>query len=893
MSDAISRLNEALSGRYTLERELGEGGMATVYLAHDVRHDRPVALKVLKPELAAVIGGERFLTEITTTAKLQHPHILPLFDSGEAGSFLFYVMPFVEGESLRERLDREKQLGVEESLRIARDVADALDYAHRQGVIHRDIKPANILLHDGRPVVADFGIAVAISAAGGGRLTETGMSVGTPHYMSPEQATAERDLSPRSDVYSLACVLYEMLAGDPPHVGPTAQAILMRILTEDPRSVTDVRKAVPPHVSAVLAKSLEKLPADRFESAAEFAAALADESFAHTRVARAQDAPTSAPAAVGATDGVSRSLFLGVAGLAFAAFAIAAWGWMRPAPETDSGAPTRLPIELDMPIQDEDEIVVSPDGSRFAVAATVDGVRALYWRRASEDAFRLIPGTQDAEVPAFSPNGEWLVFRTDADVLLKVSLLGGAPTPVVPAGPVDPREPSWDEEGTIVFGGPDGVFRVPDTGGQPELLYELSQQLRKPSLLPGGGILGADRGGAGVTYLAPGADTVQVLIPAGLDPKFISTGHILYADAGGGLWAAPFDPERGEVLGGGVPVLDGLRVIRGVHARYSISRNGTLVYGSGGASGAIGRGEQMVVVSLDGTATPLPLDPRQFSDLRWSPDGGSVVYAEPDGNQGNENIFTYDVELGTTPRQLTYEGDNFQPVWSPDGTRVAFASSRDGSDAQDLYVKDVNSDAPPQLLLTLPGSQRPEHWPDDTTLVFRTGNPPDQWIASLAGDSAVAREYLSSEDALFAPAVAPDGELVAYQDCGTPGCDIYVRSFPTPGARERISTGGGQSPLWSPDGDTVYFWTPDNSGLRSFVAARVDRGPPFVVTARDTLFAGRFSPFAMDLHPDGDRLITLRPTPGAMDAAAVPIAAERFLVVVNWFEELRERLGDN
>ncbi|UCC24236.1 MAG: serine/threonine protein kinase, partial [Gemmatimonadales bacterium] len=183
MTDLPSRLNAALQGRYRIERQLGEGGMATVFLAEDLKHERKVAIKVLKPELAAVIGGERFVAEIKTTAALQHPHILPLFDSGEAASFLYYVMPFVEGESLRERLDREKQLGVDEALGITKDVADALDYAHRHGVIHRDIKPENILLHDGRPVVADFGIAVAISAAGGGRMTETGLSLGTPHYM--------------------------------------------------------------------------------------------------------------------------------------------------------------------------------------------------------------------------------------------------------------------------------------------------------------------------------------------------------------------------------------------------------------------------------------------------------------------------------------------------------------------------------------------------------------------------------------------------------------------------------------------------------------------------------------------------------------------------------------
>src|SRR4026209_2836785 len=223
MSNA-ERLTSALADRYRIERELGQGGMATVYLAQDLKHDRKVALKVLKPELAAVLGGERFVVEIKTTAALQHPHILPLFDSGTAGGFLYYVMPYIQGETIREKLNRETQFGVDEAIRIAREIADALDYAHRHGVIHRDIKPENLLLHDGRAMVMDFGIALAVSAAAGGRMTETGLSLGTPHYMSPEQATADKEITGRSDVYSLASVLYEMLAGQPPHIGPSAEA---------------------------------------------------------------------------------------------------------------------------------------------------------------------------------------------------------------------------------------------------------------------------------------------------------------------------------------------------------------------------------------------------------------------------------------------------------------------------------------------------------------------------------------------------------------------------------------------------------------------------------------------------------------------------------------------
>src|SRR3990170_9142604 len=275
MADVTSRLAVALSDRYVIERELGAGGMATVYLAHDVRHDRKVALKVLRPELSAILGGARFLTEIKTTANLQHPHILGLFDSGEADGLVFYVMPYVEGESLRDRLGREKQLPVEDAVRIACEVAGALDYAHRHGVIHRDIKPENILQHDGHVVVADFGIALAVSSAGGAtRLTESGMSLGTPHYMSPEQAMGEREITAKSDVYALGCVLYEMVVGEPPFTGPTAQAIVARVMTEEPRSLTLQRHTIPSHVEAAVGQALEKLPADRFASAAEFAEAL-------------------------------------------------------------------------------------------------------------------------------------------------------------------------------------------------------------------------------------------------------------------------------------------------------------------------------------------------------------------------------------------------------------------------------------------------------------------------------------------------------------------------------------------------------------------------------------------------------------------------------------------
>jgi serine/threonine-protein kinase len=271
ISDSLQR---ALADRYAVERELGRGGMATVYRARDLRHDRWVALKVLRPELGVMLGGERFAKEIRLTARLQHPHILPVFDSGSAGPELWYVTPCIEGGSLRERLDREGQLPIEDALGITHDVLSALAHAHREGIVHRDIKPENVLLEGNEAIVADFGIARAVHEAGSDRLTETGLSLGTPAYMSPEQVTGERALDGRSDIYSVACVLHELVTGKPPYTGPTAQAVLAKKLVGGPASARAVRPAVPPAVDACIARGLALAPGDRYASAVQFAEAL-------------------------------------------------------------------------------------------------------------------------------------------------------------------------------------------------------------------------------------------------------------------------------------------------------------------------------------------------------------------------------------------------------------------------------------------------------------------------------------------------------------------------------------------------------------------------------------------------------------------------------------------
>jgi len=883
----IERLSAALADRYRIDRELGQGGMATVYLAQDLRHDRQVALKVLKPELAAVLGAERFVVEIKTTAALQHPHILPLFDSGTADGFLYYVMPYIQGETLRNKLDRETQLGIDEAVRITREVADALDYAHRHGVIHRDIKPENILLHDGRPMVADFGIALAVSAAAGGRMTETGLSLGTPHYMSPEQATAEKELTNRSDIYSLGCVLYEMLTGSPPHVGATAQQIVMKIVMDEARPVTELRKSVPPNVAAAASKALEKLPADRFESAKAFADALANAAFALSG--------TSLHRKVSTLDTRWRTRFIALAAAASVLLtaALLGWsqGWFGPAtlPTTRFDLSTGPII-----ISQNSDMVISPDGAMLAAAAQSGGEQAIFLRRLDGDAdFRKVPGTEGASdgSPGFSPDSRWIIFRRQSDVkLVKVAVSGGGATAIVQLSAGTFPFAHWGTAEELIFaGGPGtGPVRIPAAGGRPDTLG-VADAARLSFLLPdGSGVLYSTRANL-LSVFDFKSDSATALIPGALNPVYIASGHLLYAAETGGLFAVPF--ELGSHRMGGEPVRIVDRVATGPTRRgYSVSDDGTLVYLEGETFlSALGGRTRFLVATPGGTTDTVRLPPGRRLMPRFSPDGRTLAYEFASGRSGDTDIHTFDLVSGTAT-QLTFDSDNDDPIWSPDGKRIAF-TKRGATTGEDLYVKPADNSGAEQALLAVPGGQNPTGWPAaDTILVMSTAaGQADLLTYSLS--SGKSTPYLQAPWAEGNLQVSPDHKLAVFASSEAGGIDIWMRDYPVAQGKWRVSsTTRSNAPRWSPDGRYVYYWVATVTGqLDTLFRVRVDRTPSVAVRAPEVVLALDVAGIEnWDLHPDGKRILVTVNEAAPASAAGAPAA--RYLVALNWFSELKARL---
>ncbi len=864
------RLTAALADRYRLERELGRGGMATVYLAQDLKHDRQVAIKVLRPELAAVIGAERFLTEIKTTANLQHPHILPLHDSGQADSFLFYVMPFVEGESLRDRLNREKQLPIPDAVRIAGEVAGALDYAHRHGIIHRDIKPENILLHDGRALVADFGIALAATSAGA-RMTETGMSLGTPHYMSPEQAMGDRELTPRSDVYALGAMTYEMLLGEPPFTGPTAQSIVAKVMTEEPAPIVPRRKSVPSAVEAAVLTALEKLPADRWGSAAEFAGALSDQSV-RRYVGKSVNPPryrlTRLPT-------YRLPVIVAAAGALIAALAVAA---LRP---SSRGAP--FPVRLELPLSTgltrSAVATLSPDGHTVVFVGTPPSGQGtvLYQRRLDQLVSRVIPATDNAGTPVYSPDGKWLAFVAGRRRIVKVPLDGGVAVPL--AEIPDEGGLDWSPGGDIVAGGGifeglKGLYRMSAAGG-PLLPLTSIDTARKELSHQYPRVLGDGRtvlftiwygtlDGAELAATSLDDGRVVPLGVIGVKALGVVDGQMVYVRADGVTMAVPFDVRRRRASGNPVQVLDQVRMFGGVgDAGAYLTSGGGMVY----ATGVLRR--RAIWVDRNGAVLGALGEPREFSAPRLSPDGSRAAVIV--GTGWGSDLWILDLSAGTlTP--LTTTGGSRNASWSPDGRRVLYVSTQGGRAA--LWWQPADGSGPAVMAAT------PRHnaWnvdlsPDGRTAVFNAVYDGSFNLETLSLDSArVAADVAASPVAteMFGR-FSPDGRWIAYTSDESGRREVYIRSFPDAVSRIQVSAAGGSRPVWSPDGSRLYYMEE-----RRLMSATLGRAPTIRVASRAVLFEGRYET-DFDVSPDGTRFLMIESETSGLNLVVIP----------DWRTELR------
>jgi serine/threonine-protein kinase len=884
MTSIAEALKAALDGRYMIEQEIGAGGMATVYVAQDVKHDRKVALKVLRPELAAVIGGERFLAEIKVTANLQHPHILPLHDSGEADSFLYYVMPYVEGETLRDKIEREKQLGVDDAVGITRSVAAALDYAHRQKVIHRDIKPENILLHDGQPLIADFGIALALSHAGGTRLTETGLSIGTPHYMSPEQAMGDRELDARSDVYSLGAMLYEMLAGDPPYTGSTAQAIVAKVITEKAPSVTVHRDTAPVHVAAAITKALAKLPADRFASAGDFAEALTKPGLVAT-VSHPEAAPS---AATGRRDW---RLF-GLAGALVLAVAIAAAGWLqalkRPASpvqrfELAVASEYAIPPLFGTPID------IAPDGQQYAFVGPGERNRQLWLRTLDRLEPVALGGTEGAMSPRMSPDGRWIAFVADQRVK-KVPVTGGPPITLADSANSTLPGMAWLDDGNMLFvHGNWGLYRMPSAGGTPSLVA-VRDSGQGGYFFPDG-LPGSRQ--ALVTSCSPSCGTMEIIVMNLADGSFrtliedaarawyLPTGHIAYANREGAVFAAPFDADRAEITGAAVPVAEGVRTQIRIVPEMAISASGSLIYRRGAAGGLT-----LAWTDLRGVSTDI--DPEWagfFGVPALSPDGRQAAVALSAGS--SQDIWVKALDRGPASR-LSFEGSfNERPVWTPDGRRVGYISNREGGiGPKRAIARRADGGGQDEVLLEHPLGVEEFFWSSDGRwLVARVGGTDGvrDIVGLRLGVDSVLQELVATPADEFAPALSPDDRWLAYVSTESGQSEVLVVPFPNTGdARWQVSVRGGNTPVWSPDGSRLYYV--DGSG--DLMVAAVASHNPFAVGQQEMLFSA--SAFSLDayhpsfaVHPSGERLILTKLSAQGAEA--------NLILVQNWFEEIEGR----
>jgi serine/threonine-protein kinase len=852
VSDTLDRLKVVLADRYAIQRELGAGGMATVYLAEDLKHHRKVALKVLRPDLAATLGPERFIREITVAANLQHPHVLPLYDSGEAGGFLFYVMPYVDGPSLRQKLIREGPLPITDAVRILRDVADALAYAHQRGLVHRDIKPENVMQSGRHALVTDFGVAKAVSEATGyQRLTTAGVALGTPAYMAPEQAVGDPHTDHRADIYAFGALAYELLTGRPPFVEPTVQAVLAAHVTAEPEPVSLHRASVPPVLAALVMRCLEKKPADRYQTADELVPQLEmlltpsggitpTDTRPVQAVRRSRGVPTGA-AALGV---------VALIGLAAALF------WPRAETPLTFGQTVQVTLEPGLEMYPS----LSPDGRTVAYVAGPFGSQRVFVKSVTGGtAVQVTREPQgDHVLPRWSPDGSQIVFHANASIYV-VPALGGTPRLVASNTDTARRayatwSPAGDEiayvEGTLAVRQMARLYRRRLDGGEPRLITQ-DIEIHSPTWSPDGkwiayvsGNLQYAYGGALLGNLGPsalfvvateGGAPIQLTDRRHLytSPTWMPDGRSLLVvssrDGGRDVYRVRLD-RRGRAAG------DPERLTTGLGAgTIALSPDGTQL-----GYTAFSNSANVWAVSIPASgsvsvrsAVPITSGSQHIEGLSVTPDGAWLAFDSD--RSGNADIWKVSL-AGGDPVQLTTDPrDDFIPAWSRDGRQVVFHSWRNGN--RDVYV--IGADGLGEQQVTSDSSHDfYSDWsPDGQRIAFHSNRtaPPQIWVVERSGAGWGEPRQVTTTGGTDAR-WSPDGRTIVYVgergvgllDLETGRETTLVGRLPTP-----VDSGGPVAAAWAPDGASVYVKARSVEGRASFWQVPVAGGAPRLLVRFD------------------------------------------------------------